>query len=101
MNTIFLLYGQAGDYSDRTDWYVAAYTSEAEAKRHETLAQEYADAWHKLDVDERLKLDAKSPYDETFSYSSSTGIQYAVLPVELRTEAPEPVTNDITPLEKP
>lgn len=42
MNTIYVVIGECGEYSDHQDWPVCAYTDEAQAKEHVERASEYA-----------------------------------------------------------
>lgn len=54
-NKIFLLCGHSGSDSDRMDWCVAVYHDESKAKTHARLAQEFADAFKKLDFSEQVR----------------------------------------------
>jgi glucose-6-phosphate 1-dehydrogenase len=42
MKTIYVVFGSTGEYSDRTEWPVLAYTSEINAQSHVTRATGYA-----------------------------------------------------------
>jgi hypothetical protein len=94
MSEIYILYGQTGEYSDRTDWFVAAYMSKIEAVKHEKLCE----AWcHKSGCSyrknygsriERDLLEGKNPYDPGMKVDY-TGVQYCILPVPLFERAPE------------
>lgn len=39
IENIWIVEGSSGEYSDRRDWVVCAYRTEAEAKRHAELAE--------------------------------------------------------------
>ncbi len=38
---VYLVIGQTGEYSDRTDWIVAAHTDKENAKNHATMCLDY------------------------------------------------------------
>jgi hypothetical protein len=63
MSDIYVVFGQCGEYSDRLEWPVTAYTREEDAKEHVLKATEYADAWHKLSRSDEW-IDSSIPWDE-------------------------------------
>lgn len=97
---IYIVFGKTGEYSDRSEWLVAAYTEEADAKLHVEKATEYANAWHAFSksdefmdlewVDRQDREKAANPMDSAFS-CDYTGTQYWYSPIELQTKfaAPE------------
>lgn len=97
---VFVVFGKTGEYSDRSEWPVCAYSSEDDAKTHVTKAQEYSDAWRArtqqddwLDIDfeeQERALKAANPMDPCFS-SDYIGTEYWYSPLELkeRFTAPE------------
>lgn len=44
---LWIVEGSSGEYSDRRDWVVCAYRTEAEAKRHAELAQARSESLRK------------------------------------------------------
>lgn len=89
---MFVVVGSTGEYSDRQEWFVAAYDSEAKAQQH-VLA---LDAWlranrlHQDDDVDYLSADSRGvvcPLDQSFS-CDYTGTRYHVDPVEVRDQPP-------------
>lgn len=65
--TIYLVQGNCGEYSDYREWVVCAYRSEAMAREHATKAKEWKQqhvSWD-MSYEEREKL--KNPYDDAYS----------------------------------
>ena len=88
---IFLVEGQTGEYSDRTDWPVAAYESESEAAKHVAALDVWlrANGLH-FDDDRYVNCDKrriKCSLDHNFS-CDYTGTRYYIYGVELRDAAP-------------
>lgn len=103
MKQIFVVFGKTGEYSDRSEWAVIAYTSEDDAKAHVLKATEYAKAWLAHTQSEEFidqwwtpeaaeKLKAANPMDPSFSMEY-TGTEYYYAPIELRKKftTPEPI----------
>ena len=90
MDTIYIVFGTTGEYSDRTEWPVAAYADKAQAETHVTLAE----SWERLNGRDysRLAYDRRSqlvnPYDPGYT-RDYTGTSYSVGEVPLRTEVPQ------------
>jgi hypothetical protein len=87
--TIHVVSGTTGEYSDRSEWVVCAYTSEADARAHIVKATEWVRAWlSRTPHDYR----AKSPFDDDLSLSY-VGATYFYTSVELRDvfTTPEPL----------
>lgn len=64
MQFVYLVWGSQGEYSDRSDWNVAAYYLEEAAKQHAQLAKEYIDNAPKERYSEKYRQYVKSsPYD--------------------------------------
>lgn len=106
MTTIYVVYGQTGEYSDHTEWLVCAYEDKVKAERHADLAAARAKAW----LDETCEhgitrrhgcstcqwwrwstsafqahMEALDPLAQVEGY---VGTDYVALPVEVRTEVP-------------
>jgi hypothetical protein len=89
---IYVVIGQTGEYSDRSEWVVAAYRSEEDAKAHVVAATANADAWHAFaqscegmdmewsEQNERKK--SANPLDPFFE-CDYTGTRYTYQPVDL------------------
>lgn len=87
MDRVWIVMGSTGEYSDRTDWPVVAFASEAEAKeriaaldvRMQKIKQEWRDApW---ECEDEIKAHM-APLDPYFS-SGYTGTSYFFYEVEL------------------
>jgi hypothetical protein len=90
---IFTVHGTTGEYSDRSEWVVCAYTKEEDAKQHIELASEYARLWkEKSKSADYLKIaysvegqemqEKANPMDPKFSMDY-TGTSYWLEEVEL------------------
>jgi hypothetical protein len=89
---VYIVFGTTGEYSDRSEWMVAAYTSEDNAKQHVLKATEHANAWqerrnsHELDAltwGEWYALEKSSnPLDPAFKMDN-TGTTYCYAPVDV------------------
>jgi hypothetical protein len=96
MTTIFVVMGTTGEYSDRTEWPVAAYADRVMADKHADQAM----LWFKREME--LRTDAgldsyeareaierdKSPFDPNIR-ADSPGTDYFVLEVAWRAVSPE------------
>lgn len=80
MKTIYVVMGQTGEYSDRSEWPVMAYTDKPSAEKHADDAMMEA---------RRLKADqeygAKNKYDPNMSMDY-TGTDYYVMDVPMTQE---------------
>lgn len=85
---IYIVHGETGEYSDRSDWNVCAYKNEEDAKIHVVKASEVArelyakyqnDFMNWYDDDGVIKT---NPYDKRFSMDY-TGTNYGYSEVEL------------------
>ncbi|HZF98301.1 MAG TPA: hypothetical protein VEY92_08675 [Pseudoxanthomonas sp.] len=83
--TIYVVIGTTGEYSDCREWMVAAYMDKAMAEQHVTLASASAP---KGDVDWQ-DYEAKNPYDPGMSVDY-TGTQYYAVDVPLLSAIPGP-----------
>jgi len=77
---IYVVIGATGEYSDRTEWLVAAYENENAAKEHVLKATEKAKEWEVLrkDTDESWASWDKdwNPWDKVAQYMDYTGTNY-------------------------
>ena len=99
---IFVVQGSTGEYSDRTEWNVAAYAAKEMAERHVLLVQQWLadeikgrDYWS-MNWDEREALTQRNPYDSHMSFDYS-GTSYWVAEVDFRNTIPgdgSPVVTD-------
>lgn len=92
---VHIVMGVMGEYSDRTEWPVAAYFDKAEAEAHSDAATKYAtekfNGSDELD-DHSWRMEPESPFDPSITargYVSYTGVNYFVYDVPLRERAPE------------
>jgi hypothetical protein len=91
MSKVFVVVGNTGEYSDRTDWYVVAYRTEELAQAHVELAKKwylenggrelYKPSWGNRDK-------IKNPFDPNMQVDY-TGTDWTVVEVELRDELPK------------
>lgn len=85
-NFLYLVQGSTGEYSDHTEWNVAAYTDPEQAERHRDLAQKWSkcdpDEETRLSWDERDEITKNAPYDPNL-YITYTGVRYYVDKVPL------------------
>lgn len=85
---IYIVYGETGEYSDRRDWPVLAYTDEALAEAHVLMCEEWLRVQRchygsspVLDYTERDAL--VNPHDVSGAFSVDyTGTRYFVVNVE-------------------
>lgn len=106
MPSVFVVIGQSGEYSDRRDWPVAAYTDRALAERHEFAATKRAKEFHDTTCEHgermcdfcspcnRWDLDAAlpvfmGPLDPNARSYCGRGADYFTLEVPLRTKPPK------------
>jgi len=80
LGSVFLVVGATGQYSDHTEWNVAAYPTEDQANAHRDAAQIVADS-HK-DQARNYKFDLKNPHDPQYAIDY-TGTSYRVEMVEV------------------
>ena len=98
--TIYVVMGSTGEYSDRSEWLVCAYTDKLLAEQHAFLAEKWAletqkeyeandDGTWKVsqDIDDKKLF---CPYDSQM-HMDYTGTSYVALPVEVREALPEVV----------
>jgi hypothetical protein len=66
---VWLLYGTTGEYDDRQEWVVAAFTTQAKANEHKKLAQDRANEIHQKQLKHRFdpakfdKVSKKNKWD--------------------------------------
>lgn len=84
--TIYVVYGETGEYSDHTEWNVAAYTREEDAKEHARMATEWYQESRAFELrySERATTNPHDPHMRI----DYTGTSWAYYPVELRTSLP-------------
>ena len=96
MTKIHIVIGSTGEYSDRSEWMVAAYTEEEKAKTHVELANararelgiSFEDEMVRLSYDESSKAaQAMKPLDHR-CHISYTGTGYHLQKVNLLEEIP-------------
>jgi hypothetical protein len=87
--TIYIVQGSTGEYSDRTDWIVCAYTDKEKADEHATKAEAwgigYAGRWEVRDYSAKEDVameNDKNPFDPNFR-QDYTGTSYWVKECEL------------------
>ena len=95
--TIYVVMGTTGEYSDRTEWPIAAYSDKAMAQEHVTKATEMSRAV--AAAVQQLKDDwngegeypstlGRNPYDPD-QETDYTGTDYFIYRVRLRRELPK------------
>lgn len=88
METIYVVTGATGKWSDRTEWMVAAYRDERLAMEHVTKADEAARVIEGNLGGRRWDVsDGISPYDP-YMLMDYTGTHYYYEPMKLREELP-------------
>lgn len=99
MSKVYVVMGSHGEYSDRSEWCVAAYLDEALAKAHEAALDAALTAWAAKTMEEREELMGypdnyrfKHPLDSNESggfgrWGGDNG--YWVESVDLLTEVPK------------
>jgi hypothetical protein len=102
--TIYVVIGVAGEYSDRNEWVVCAYTDEALAQEHVVKAGEAANtltlAYQHLDYEEETEVFTEDGelkpganlYDATMQLNSTYGTRYHYTKTTIRTALPTPPT---------
>lgn len=90
MRQIFVVMGSTGEYSDRHEWAILAYTDETLAQTHVQLAEawdrENGLTWSRLAWERRIDL--VSPYDPAYS-RDYTGTSYYIVAVPLADAVPQ------------
>ena len=81
---IFVVNGTTGEYSDRTEWLVAAYTREEDAWKHVEKATEYVQAWRSTHTRYETRC-PPGPFDPNLQMDY-TGTDYTYFEIELREE---------------
>jgi hypothetical protein len=82
MQYIYLVVGSIGEYSDHTEWTVAAYPDEEAANQHAKLCNEMARGHE----DEDLSWETRSPIEKTLieSLDPSARIYYTGVDYDVR-----------------
>jgi hypothetical protein len=80
--TIYLVLGTTGEYSDHTEWNVAAYTEKTAAEEHARLLNEWVKGTDVFDFDARKDKAQKCPYDPMCEIDY-TGTEYVVMEISL------------------
>lgn len=81
---VFIVTGQWGEYSDYSEWPVAAYTDYFKAKEHARLAEEF----NLRNTQRNYNDNIRNPYDHDTIYMND--ITYGVYEVPLLDEIPTP-----------
>lgn len=82
--TLYLVVGSTGEYSDRVEWFVAAYADQAKAETHALLAKAFGATCRR----EHGRYDYANPYDKQFQLDY-TGTDYYVADIEMRDDVPQ------------
>lgn len=96
MTHVFVVMGMEGEYSDRTEWPVAAYLDRAKAEQHVTAVEMAARAWEALGSRERDRLFETYPnagktaldMEHSFNKWETDTRRYWMKSVELKEEVP-------------
>lgn len=82
MDSIFIVVGQTGEYSDRIDWFVAAFPTRAEAEEYEDKLTKWTTKHgiNRNQNDAYSKHDLKCPLDPSMQ-CEYTGVDYYVAEV--------------------
>lgn len=83
MKTLFLVWGQTGEYVDRTEWVVCGYETEARAQQHRAAAQARANELYR-DFDGYARIPLGANEHDAGMLTDYTGVTYTVGPVDLR-----------------
>lgn len=78
--TVFIVHGTSGEYSDRSEWIVAGYLKDADAKAHVEQAEQYAKVWC---AKHNYIEPHPNPFDEQ-ACASYTGISYWYEEIEIK-----------------
>ncbi len=82
IDRVYLVVGSTGEYSDHTQWNVAAYTDKEQADLHAAAANEAVKGAEDMDWEERQLLKEQATLDAVMSISY-TGTEYSVEEVPL------------------
>ena len=78
---IWVVYGQTGEYSDRSEWNIAAYLREEDAKAHADAAT----AWYQdnnVMANRHQERKESNPFDPSMRVDY-TGTEWNIYPVDL------------------
>lgn len=93
--SIYIVFGRTGEYSDRNEWPVVAYPSEAEAVKHTERANDWLRRRGWLlgeSIVDRSKFEyGTNPYDPNCSIDY-TGTDYVAVKLPLKARAPREKT---------
>jgi hypothetical protein len=92
---MFIVIGTTGEYSDRTEWYVAAYWEESKAKEHALKAKQrtarivsvFGDEYNAKKARREGDPGAENPFDPCWE-CDYTGTDYCVVEVPLLEAVP-------------
>lgn len=85
---VYIVMGDTGEYSDRTEWPVLAFPSEEAAAGLVVKCEDFCREHGILNGDDKIHLsysaraNIKNPHDENM-YVDYTGVRYYVMPVRL------------------
>lgn len=87
---IWVVFGSTGEYSDHSEWMVAAYTTKEAAEKHAEKCRQWYDDKGGVEMRQHYwKADAeKNPHDPNMSVDY-TGTTWAVFPLTLRDAVPD------------
>ena len=88
MSKVYIVIGETGEYSDRTEWPVVAFTEESQAKRFVTAAETWLRV-NKCSYDSTTMpyedREIRSPFDPAL-HVAYTGCRYYFIDVDMGTE---------------
>lgn len=86
---IYIVMGTTGEFSDRSEWLVAAYASKEMAERHALLCAQWVEQnVNRTDSAKFYAKDHANPYDPNMRVDFYTGVDWFVQSVPLRSEPP-------------
>lgn len=65
---IYIVIGNSGAYSDYSDWFVAAYWDEENARQHAQKAKEWADDIKHMERATRRDQSKRNPWDDQMMF---------------------------------
>lgn len=87
MKSLWIVYGQSGEYSDHREWSVCGYPTEELAKRHAALAQARAAELYRRDRGWCNIPDGANQFDDQMGTYASD-VEYGVYMLEVRDDLP-------------
>ena len=94
MKTIYIVYGETGEYEDWNNWEVVAFTKKHDAEVFAKVLQRQADNWREQLISGKCKdmsYELRNVFmksivflDPDFQYNNDTGTKYGVFELDLR-----------------